>query len=96
MAHGNAAPAGPAHADEIRAAAAILRREHAADDGWRFAMIELREPAKRPRFAGGDAVERAAIVLCWNRDDGQAYKAIVSLTGDRVASWEHRPASSRT
>jgi primary-amine oxidase len=60
------------------------------DDGWRFAMIELREPAKDVLAAGGD-IERVATVLCWNRGDGQAYKAIVSLTGDRVASWEHRP-----
>jgi primary-amine oxidase len=83
-------PLDPLDADEIRAVAAILRREHAADDGWRFAMIELREPAK-PALAGGGAVERAANVLCWNRGDGQAYKAVVSLTGDRVTSWEHRP-----
>jgi primary-amine oxidase len=83
-------PLDPLDADEIRAVVAILRREHAPDDGWRFAMIELREPAK-PALAGGGAVERAANVLCWNRADGQAYKAVVSLTGDRVTSWEHRP-----
>jgi len=83
-------PLDPLDADEIRAAAAILRREHMPDDGWRFAMIELREPAKSA-LAGNAPVERAASVLCWNRGDGQAYKAIVSLTGDRVASWEHRP-----
>ena len=34
---------------------------------------------------------REALLICWNRDDGQAYKAVVSLDEDRVVSWEHRP-----
>ena len=34
---------------------------------------------------------RAAIVVCWNRADGQAYRAVVSLTGAEVISWEHLP-----
>jgi primary-amine oxidase len=83
-------PLDPLSADEIRAAVAILRREHASGDGWRFAIIELREPPKAA-LSGDGPVERAATVLCWNRADGQAYKAVVSLTGDRVALWEHRP-----
>ncbi len=83
-------PLDPLSADEIRATVAILRREHAAGDGWRFAMIELHEPSKAA-LAGDAPVERAATVLCWNRADGQAYKAVVSLTGDRVETWEHRP-----
>ena len=83
-------PLDPLSADEIRATVAILRREHAAGDGWRFAMIELHEPSKAA-LAGDAPVERAATVLCWNRADGQACKAVVSLTGDRVKTWEHRP-----
>jgi len=83
-------PLDPLSPDEIRATVAILRREHAAGDGWRFAMIELHEPSKAA-LAGDAPVERAATVLCWNRADGQAYKAVVSLTGDRVETWEHRP-----
>jgi primary-amine oxidase len=86
-------PLDPLTADEIRAAVAILRRDQGLTERWRIASIELREPAKdvardhRP----GDPVARAAIVVCWNRDDGQAFKAVVSLTEDRVAAWEHRP-----
>jgi len=83
-------PLDPLSADEIRATVAILRREHAAGDGWRFAMIELHEPSKAA-LAGDAPVERAATVLCWNRADGQAYKAVVSLAGDRVETWQHRP-----
>ena len=29
--------------------------------------------------------------MCWNRDDGAAYKGVVSLGDERVLSWEHRP-----
>jgi primary-amine oxidase len=83
-------PLDPLSADKIRASVAILRREQAAGDGWRFAMIELHEPSKAA-LAGDGPVERAATVLCWNRADGRAYKAVVSLTGDRVEHWEHRP-----
>ena len=83
-------PLDPLSADEIRTTVAILRREHAAGDGWRFAMIELHEPSKAA-LAGDAPVERAATVLCWNRADGQAYKAVVSLAGDRVETWQHRP-----
>ena len=83
-------PLDPLSADEIRATVAILRREHAAGDGWRFAMIELHEPSKAA-LAGDAPLERAATVLCWNRADGQACKAVVSLTGDRVETWQHRP-----
>jgi primary-amine oxidase len=83
-------PLDPLTPEEIRAAVAILRREHAAGDGFRFAMIELREPAKAA-LAGDGPIDRAADVLCWNRADGNAYKAVVSISGDRVLSWEHRP-----
>ena len=30
-------------------------------------------------------------MVCWDRADGQAYRATVSLTGDKVTSWEHLP-----
>jgi primary-amine oxidase len=79
-------PLDPLSADEIRAAVAILRRDRGLTDRWRFATIELREPRK-----GDPAPAREASLLLWNRDDGNAYKAVVSLTEDRVASWEHRP-----
>jgi primary-amine oxidase len=83
-------PLDPLTADELRAAVAILRRDREVTDRWRIATIELREPAKAA-LRDGQPVARAANVVCWNRDDGQAYKAVVSLTDDRVVSWEHRP-----
>jgi primary-amine oxidase len=70
--------------------AAILRRNHGAGDPWRFASIELREPSKVTvrTFTPGDEILREAVVLCWSRDDGQVYKARVSLTDDRVLAWD--------
>jgi primary-amine oxidase len=86
-------PLDPLSADEIRAAAAILRREQGVGERWRFASIELREPSKDVvrDFGAGDAIRREALVICWNRDDGQVYKARVELGEERVAGWEHQP-----
>ena len=39
----------------------------------------------------GDSCERAARVVCWNREDGKAYRALVSLTSDAVLRWSHEP-----
>jgi primary-amine oxidase len=86
-------PLDPLDADEIRRAAAILRRDRDVTDRWRFASIELLEPAKGVvrDWRTGEPIDRAARVVCWNRDDGRAYKAVVSLTGDAVVSWDHQP-----
>ena len=83
-------PLDPLVAGEFHKAVAILRREKDVGDRWRFASIELKEPSKQ-RLASGDSVPREAVVVCWNREDGQAYKSVVSLTEGRVISWEHRP-----
>jgi primary-amine oxidase len=83
-------PLDPLSPDEIRATVAILRRDRDLGDRWRFATIELREPPKAA-LHGDEPPPREAVALLWNRDDGQAYKAAVSLTDDRVALWQHRP-----
>jgi primary-amine oxidase len=86
-------PLDPLTADEIRQAAAIVRRERGVGDGWRFASIELKEPSKAdlPALESGRRSGREALVVCWDRADGQAYRAGVSLTGDAVTAWEHLP-----
>jgi len=91
-------PLDPLSAEEIRRAAAIVRRDHGVGAGWRFASIELKEPAKaellrpaEPALESGERAGREAVVVCWNRADGQAYRATVSLTRDEVSAWEHLP-----
>jgi primary-amine oxidase len=91
-------PLDPLSAEEIRQAAAAVRRDRGVGDRWRFASIELKEPAKAdlPALeAPGAPARRDALVVCWNRADGQAYRAVVSLTGDEntagVTAWEHLP-----
>ena len=92
MAH----PLDPLSAAEISRAAAIVRRDRGVGDGWRFASIELKEPAKAdlPGLESGETAGREALVVCWNRADGQAYRAVVSLAGDAgdaVTAWQHLP-----
>jgi primary-amine oxidase len=86
-------PLDPLTADEIRQAAAIVRRERGVGEGWRFASIELKEPSKAdlPSLSSGELTRREALVVCWDRADGQAYRAVVSLTGDAVTGWQHLP-----
>src|SRR3954452_13587556 len=76
-------PLEPLSAGEFRQAAAILRREHGVSERWRFASIELKEHAK-----GVEDPPREAIVVCWNREDGSAHRAVVSLAQDRTLSWD--------
>ena len=86
-------PLDPLTAEEIRQAAAIVHRDRGVGDGWRFASIELKEPAKAdlpdPNESG--LASRESLVVCWDRADGRAYRGTVSLTGDAVTGWEELP-----
>jgi primary-amine oxidase len=80
----------PLTAGEIRQVSAILRRDRGVGAGWRFASIELREPAKAALLAG-QAARREALAVCWNRADGQAYRAVVRLASAEITAWEPLP-----
>ena len=86
-------PLDPLTAEEIREAAAIVRRDRGVGPGWRFASIELREPGKENLLAPepGQVTAREAVVVCWDRSDGRACRAVVSLTGAAVTAWEDLP-----
>ena len=96
---GASAGAGPAHpldpltAGEIGQAAAIVRRDRGVGAGWRFASIELREPGKDvlPALEAGELTRREAVAVCWDRADGRAYRAVVSLTAGEVTAWQYLP-----
>ena len=83
-------PLDPLTADEIRRVATALRRDRGVGAGWRFASIELKEPDKAA-LGAGEANDREAIAVCWDRADGRAYRAVVSLAGDEVTGWEYLP-----
>jgi primary-amine oxidase len=84
----------PLSADEFSAVAAILRREHSVDAGWRYASIEMLEPGKTDLAAfsdGGPTPERRATAVCLDRSANATYRGVVSLGAGRVESFEHIP-----
>lgn len=91
MAH----PLDPLDTDEFTAVAALLGAHHAVSaPGWRFASIELAEPAKDElrAFAGGaEAPPRRALAVCLDRARNATYRAVVSLSAQAVESFEHIP-----
>jgi len=95
-------PLDPLSSDEFSAVAAVLRREHQVEAapasgsglGWRFASIELVEPSKEElrRFEdGGEVPARRATAICLDRSANATYKGVVSLSADRVESFDHVP-----
>jgi primary-amine oxidase len=89
-------PLDPLSADELRRTAAVLRRDRELGPTWRFASVELLEPAKADlrTWRVGDPVPRTAQAVLWSREDNQAYEAVVDLTGDAVVSWTHVPGAT--
>ena len=80
-------PLDPLSAQEIRAAAAAVRRDRATSDGWRFSTIDLHEPSKQ-ELEAQPAPQRIADIAGFDRADGRAFKGTMSLAEDRVTSWE--------
>jgi primary-amine oxidase len=88
-------PLDPLSATEFQSTAAILRRDQGITDSWRFASIELKEPAKADvkAWRPGDAVPRRSLSVLFDRQTNQTYEAVVDLVGDRVDSWTHKPGA---
>ena len=86
-------PLDPLSPTEFQSTAAILRRDQGVTDSWRFASIELKEPAKAEvkAWRPGDIVPRRSLSVLWDRGTNETYEAVVDLVGDRVDSWTHRP-----
>ena len=75
-------PLEPLSAQEFRRVAAVLRRDRAAGPRWRFASIELKEPAKDLLAAGavaGEMAGREAIVVCCAAALGAAVRRAAAL-----------------
>ncbi len=86
-------PLEPLNEQEFRLTTAVLRRERALDDMWRFASIELEEPAKADvrAWRAGDPVQRRALAVLWNRADNETWEAVVDLGAESLVSWTHVP-----
>jgi primary-amine oxidase len=87
-------PLDPLSADEFTAVSAILRRERGVGEGWRINCVEMVEPGKAELAAfdgGGQRPARRALVLCLDRAANATYRSVVSLTDDRVETFDHVP-----
>jgi primary-amine oxidase len=86
-------PLEPLTAEEITAAAEILRTEKELGPSWRFVFVMLEEPEKALLRAwdGTAPVERVAFVVLRDRETRGTYEALVSLTEARVLSLERKP-----
>ena len=95
-------PLDPLTSDEFAAVAALLLRERqvsaapsaTCERGWRFTSIELVEPSKddlRRYDADGAVPTRRATAICLNRSANATYRSVVSLSEDRVESFDHVP-----
>ena len=86
-------PLDPLTQDEFRSTAAVLRREQAVDDGWRFASIELAEPPKAEvkAWSTGDPIPRKSLSVVWEKATNNVYEAVVDLIADHMVSWTHVP-----
>jgi primary-amine oxidase len=83
----------PLSPTEYQKTAAVLRRDQDVTESWRFASIELKEPAKIDVKAWhpGDAVARRSFSMLWNTETNQTYEAVVDLIADSVKSWTDIP-----
>ena len=89
------ASARSADQEEFRATAAILRRDQSLTDAWRFASIELREPAKADvkAWRPGIRCPGARSPCCGTGAPTRPTRRVVDLTGDGVVSWTHVPGA---
>jgi primary-amine oxidase len=83
-------PLEPLTAEEIDAAAAVLRAERGLGDSARFVFVTLHEPPKSAVLAwtpDAAALPREAHVVLYDRAARRTYEAVVSLTDRTVLTW---------
>ncbi|WP_018330660.1 primary-amine oxidase [Actinomycetospora chiangmaiensis] len=85
-------PLEPLTADEVAAAAAILKEARGLGPMARFVFIHLHEPSKADLASGRDLPREAELVV-YERADRTLYEAVVSLTDQSVVAWVPRPGA---
>ena len=70
-------PAGTSECGRVPSTTEILHRDGHVTETFRFASIELMEPAKQEVLAwrAGDALPRHSFAVVWNRADNKTYEA---------------------
>jgi primary-amine oxidase len=89
-------PLDPLTADEIRQTAALVRAHQDWDDWWRFASIDLVEPAKQDLLQWQTqnpthSLPRRAMAVIWNRANNNTYEVVADLSLGAVESRRHIP-----
>ncbi|MBV9354809.1 MAG: primary-amine oxidase [Chloroflexi bacterium] len=86
-------PLEPLSAEEIAAAAEIVRIQRQLGPRVRFVTITLQEPPKQEvlRFDGSTPLDRQAFVVLLDNTTGTTCEAVVSLTRNTVADWQEVP-----
>jgi primary-amine oxidase len=83
-------PLEPLTADEIAAAAGLLRESRNLGPTARFVFVTLHEPAKADLVAwtpDSAPIPREAHIVLYERSERATYEAVVSLTAGEVVSW---------
>src|SRR5438270_4730195 len=80
----------PLTAEEIKTAAAVVKDAGHLGEQGRFSSITLLEPPK-DAVLDGQAVDRQAVALVYDREKGAAHRAVVSLAKGEVVSSEPVP-----
>src|ERR1039457_4825148 len=85
-------PLSPLTADEIRAAANLLRSSDRFPAGAGFSLIALDEPAKELVLSKA-AVPRRAFAVIYDRKRNQTWEAIANLSTSAIDSWKLIPGA---
>jgi primary-amine oxidase len=86
-------PLDPLTAEEIAAAAEVLRADGRASDISRFQALSLHEPPKEEVLAWrpGQPLRREALALLYDRSRRASSEAVVDLHARKVVSWKDVP-----
>src|SRR5438445_580407 len=82
----------PLTSEEVQAASTTLKKDRRLDGGHRVVYVMLNEPAKKDVLAwkpgNGTEVDRQAFMVVRDRTRRKTFEAVVSLTQEKVVSWE--------
>jgi primary-amine oxidase len=86
-------PLEPLSAEEVAAAAAVLKRDQGLSADARFVMISINEPPKAQvlSFGPSDRIDRQAKIVIRDRAKRSTFEGVVSITDNRTLSWTEIP-----